>query len=157
MKYFVTVILTVLSFTVVAAVRSVVSDLSISDSADTEVSTNIVLKINASRLEQLSFSISFNSCDTNEVLVALGTDANADGDLSMDETDILFGCDCGAWYRADLRTGESVAQESNILVIGKREFDPSWDLFKVVRRGAGDIGESVFVCEERLRFFISIR
>jgi hypothetical protein len=36
MKYFATVILTVLSFTVVAAMRSVVSDLPISDSADTE-------------------------------------------------------------------------------------------------------------------------
>ena len=157
MKYFVTTLFTVLSFSVFAAERSEVADLPISDSADTEVSTNIVLKINASRLEQLSFSISFDSCDTNEVLVALGTDANADGDLSMNESDIVFGCDCGAWYRADLRTGESVAQESNILVIGKREFDPSWDLFKVVRRGAGDIDDSVFVCEERLRFFISIR
>ena len=157
MKYFITTLFTVLSFTVVAAVRSVVFDLPISDSADTEVSTNIVLKINASRLEQLSFSISFDSCDTNEVLVALGTDANADGDLSMDESDIVFGCDCGAWYRADLRTGESVAQESNILVIGKREFDPSWDLFKVVRRGAGDIGESVSLLEERIRFYICIR
>ena len=157
MKYFVTVILTVLSFTVVAAMRSVVFDLPISDSADTEVSTNIVLKINASRLEQLTFSISFDSCDTNEVLVALGTDANADGDLSMDEADILFGCDCGVWYRADLRTGESVAQESNILVIGKREFDPSWDLFKVVRRGVGDIGEAVSLSEERIRFYIYMR
>ena len=36
MKYFVTVILTVLSFSVFAAERSEVSDLSISDSADTE-------------------------------------------------------------------------------------------------------------------------
>jgi hypothetical protein len=36
MKYFVTVILTVLSFTVVAAMRSEVADLPISDSADTE-------------------------------------------------------------------------------------------------------------------------
>ena len=157
MKYFVTVILTVLSFSVFAAERSVVVDLPISDSADTEVSTNIALKVNASRLEQLMFSISFDSCDVNEVLVALGADTNADGDLSMDESDILFGCDCGAWYRADLRTGESVAQESNILVIGKREFDPSWDLFKVVRRGVGDIGESVSLSEERIRFYINIR
>ena len=36
MKYYVTVIFTVLSFTVVAAVRSVVSDLPMSDSADAE-------------------------------------------------------------------------------------------------------------------------
>ena len=157
MKYFVTVILTVLSFSVVAAMRIEVADLPISDSTDTEVSTNIALKVNASRLEQLTFSISFDFCDANEVLVALGTDTNADGDLSMDESDIVFGCDCGAWYRADLRTGESVAQESNILVIGKREFDPSWDLFKVVRRGVGDIGESVSLLEDRIRFYINIR
>ena len=157
MKYFITTLFTVLSFSVIAAERSEVADLPINDSADTEVSTNIALKVNASRLEQLTFSISFDSCDANEVLVALGTDANADGDLSMDESDIVFGCDCGAWYRADLRTGELLVQEINVFVIGKREFDPSWDLFKVVRRGAGDIGESVSLLEERIRFYINIR
>jgi hypothetical protein len=36
MKYFITTLFTVLSFTVVAAMRSVVFDLPISDSADTE-------------------------------------------------------------------------------------------------------------------------
>ena len=75
----------------------------------------------------------------------------------MSEADIVFGCDCGAWYRADLRTGETAAMTTNTLVISKREFDPSWNLAKVVRRGFGVIGESASLDEERVRFDIRIR
>jgi hypothetical protein len=57
MKYFITTLFTVLSFTVVAAMQCAVADLLISDSADTEVSTNIALKVNASRLEQMSLIV----------------------------------------------------------------------------------------------------
>ena len=39
--------------------------------ADTEVSTNVALNVNAARLERLTFSVAFESCETNEVLVAL--------------------------------------------------------------------------------------
>jgi len=80
-----------------------------------------------------------------------------DGDLSVDEADIVFGCDCGAWYRADLRTGEIETAATNAHVIGKREFDPAWNLVKVVRRGFGEIGETVSVDKERVRFDIRIR
>ena len=63
----------------------------------------------------------------------------------------------GAWYCADLRTGETTQQTTNILVIGKREFDPAWNVFKVIRRGLGEIGESVTLDEERVRFDIRVR
>ena len=125
--------------------------------ADAEVATNFPLSVNTARLEKLTIAFSLDSCVTNEVLVALGADADSDGDLSMDEADIVFGCDCGAWYRADLRTGETAVMPTNALVIGKREFDPLWNLAKVVRRGFGEIGESVSVNEERVRFDIRIR
>ena len=140
-----------------SAAKIEVSALPPSEFADTEVSTNVALNINAARLERLTFAVAFESCGTNEVLVAIGADADADGNLSMDESDIVFGCDCGAWYRADLRTGEVDVATTNALVIGKREFDPSWNLFKVIRRGLGEIGESVSVDEERVRFDIRIR
>ena len=94
---------------------------------------------------------------TFSTLRSFGADADSDGDLSVDEADVVFGCDCGAWYRADLRTGETTQQATNVLVIGKREFDPSWNLFKVVRRGLGEIGESVSADEERVKFDIRIR
>ena len=32
---------------------------------------------------------------------------------------VVFGCDCGAWYRAYLRTGETMAMPTNALVVGK--------------------------------------
>ena len=45
-------------------------------------------------------------CDRNAVpLVAIGADGDNDGDLSVDEAAIVFGCDCGEWYRTDLCTG----------------------------------------------------
>ena len=157
MKYIVTALCMAYVATAFASVRVEVSALPPGEYADTEVATNIALNVNAARLQRLTFSVAFESCETNEVLVALGADADADGDLSMDESDIVFGCDCGAWYRADLRTGEVDTATTNALVIGKREFDPSWNLFKVIRRGFGEIGESVSVDEERVRFDIRIR
>ena len=140
-----------------ASPRIEVSALPQSEYADTEVATNVALNVNAARLERLTLSVAFESCETNEVLVALGADMDGNGDLSIDEADIIFGCDCGAWYCADLRTGKTAQQTTNILVIGKREFDPSWNLFKVIRRGFGEIGESAMVDEERVRFDIRVR
>ena len=157
MKYIATVLCIVCAASVLAAARIEVSALPASECADAEVSTNIALNINAARLERLTFAVTFESCETNEVLVALGADADSDGDLSVDEADIVFGCDCGAWYRADLCTGEIETATTNALVIGKRQFDPAWNRLKVVRRGFGEIGESVGKDEERVRFDIRIR
>ena len=157
MKYIATVLCIVCAAAASAAMRVVVPQLPAGECADAEVSTNIALNINAARLQTLTLSVAFDSCVTNEVLVAIGADADLDGDLSVDEADIVFGCDCGAWYRADLRTGEIETATTNALVIGKRGFDPAWNLVKIVRRGFGEIGESVGKDEERVRFDIRIR
>ena len=111
-----------LALSAFAGTRVVVPSLPEAVRPDAEVSTNIALNVNAARLQTLTLSVEFESCVTNEVLVALGTDADLDGDLSVDEADIVFGCDCGAWYRADLRTGEIETALTNALVIGKRQF-----------------------------------
>ena len=147
-----------------AGTRIVVPSLPEAVRPDAEVSTNIALNVNAARLQTLTLSVEFESCVTNEVLVAIGADADLDGDLSVDEADIVFGCDCGEWYRTDLRTGTASTEGSdpsveatNAVVIGKREFDPAWNLVKVVRRGLGEVVESVTVDEERVRFDIRIR
>ena len=146
-----------LALSAFAGTRVVVPSLPEAVTPDAEVSTNIELNVNAARLQTLTLSVEFESCVTNEVLVAIGADADLDGDLSVDEADIVFGCDCGAWYRADLRTGEIETATTNALVIGKREFDPAWNLAKVVRRGFGEIGETLSVDVERVRFDIRIR
>ena len=91
------------------------------------------------------------------MLVAIGADCDSDGDLSLDEAALVYGYDCGAWYRADLRMGATGAADGNGLVIGKDEFDPTWNLVKAVRRGAAEMGESVSVDVEKVRFDIRIR
>ena len=153
-----------LAFSAFAGARVVVPSLPEAATPDAEVSTNIALNVDATRLQTLTFSVAFDSCETNEVLVAIGADGDNDGDLSVDEAAIVFGYDCGEWYRTDLRTGTASTEGSdppveatNAVVIGKREFDPAWNLVKVVRRGLGEIGETVEVGEERVRFDIRIR
>ena len=153
-----------LALSAFAGARVIVQSLPKVATPDAEVSTNIALNVDAARLQALTLSVAFESCETNEVLVAIGEDADNDGDLSVDETAIVFGYDCGAWYRADLSTGTASTEGSdpsveatNAVVIGKREFDPAWNLVKVVRRGLGEIGETVEVDEERVRFDIRIR
>ena len=59
-----------------ASPRIEVSALPQSEYADTEVSTNVALNVSAARLERLTFSVAFESCETNEVLVALGADTD---------------------------------------------------------------------------------
>jgi len=157
MKFAVAVIFAFLAFSAFAGARVVVPPLPKAVTPDAEVSTNIELNVNAARLQTLTLSVEFESCVTNEVLVAIGADADLDGDLSVDEADIVFGCDCSAWYRADLHMGEVETEVTNALVIGKREFDPAWNLVKIVRRGFGEISETVSVDEERVRFDIRIR
>ena len=146
-----------LALSAFAGARVVVPSLPEAATPDAEVSTNIALNVVATRLQTLTLSVAFDTCETNEVTVALGADGDNDGDLSVDEAAIVFGCDCGAWYRADLRAGEVETAATNALVIGKREFDPAWNLVKVVRRGFGEISETVGVDEERVRFDIRIR
>ena len=157
MKHLLIVLCLGLALAVHASARIVVPSLPEAVRPDAEVSTNIALNINAARLQTLTLSVEFDSCVTNEVLIALGADADSDGDLTIDEADIVFGCDCGAWYRVDLRTGEVETATTNALVIGKREFDPAWNRVKVVRRGFGEIDENVIVDKERVRFDIRIR
>ena len=140
-----------------AGARVVVPQLPEAATPDAEVSTNIALNADAARLQTLTLSVAFDSCETNEVLVAIGADGDNDGDLSFDEAAIVFGCDCGAWYRADLRTGEVESVATNALVIGKGQFVPAWNRLKVVRRGFGEIGETVEVDEEHVRFDIRVR
>ena len=124
---------------------------------DTEAATNVPVVVNMERLKTWTASISIESCQTNEVLIALGCDADADGDLSLDEADLLFGCDCGSWYRADLCTGETFAASTNALTIGRSAFSPSWNMAKFIRRGGGESIAAFSLEAENTRFDITIR
>ena len=66
-----------------------------SEYADTEVSTNIPFEVSFDAMSRMNFSISLEASPSNCVEVSIGTDANGDGDLSLDEADQTFGYNCG--------------------------------------------------------------
>ena len=124
---------------------------------DTEVSTNVTLHVNVERLVSFTLSIHAEEGATSEVLVAVGHDADEDGDLSFGETAFVFGRDCGSGYLVNY-TSESVSVDvGDSITIVRSDFDPAWNLAKVVKRGAGAIGETVTETVQNQRFYINIR
>ena len=133
-----------------------------SEFADTEVSTNIPIRVSLKRLEWLRFALELAPTATNDIEVLVGHDADADGNLSVEESDIAFGYDCGNWF---VREGENLQVEDcpaggraqRELSIHYKDFAPGWDLVKVVRRGLSAADESVSLVEERKHFMIFVR
>ncbi len=65
--------------------------------ADTEVVTNVPFSVAMERAGDFSFSLSFNGTSSNNVEVAFGIDSNANGVLSVEETEMTIAWDCGEW------------------------------------------------------------
>ena len=125
---------------------------------DTEVVTNIPLRVNAERLDVFSLKLEIDGAGTeSEVLVAVGHDADEDGDLSFEETAFVFGCDCGERYLVNHRSGRVFTGMGDTVAINHRYFDPAWNLAKIVKRGEGAVGETVTEIVENKRFSIRIR
>ena len=131
---------------------------------NTEVATNVAVRIDAERLESVDFVFSLAASPTNCVSVAVGADADGNGNLSLEEADFTFGWDCGAWFFADSETGEVATTEeagsgtvSHVFTIGRRGIRPGWNLAKVVRRGLGDFDVSVVRDERHLKFLMIVR
>ena len=55
---------------------------------------------------------------SNNVEVAIGCDANGDGHLSLDESGLTVGYDCGEWFvrsaEKDAVTSEAVSDAGNL-------------------------------------------
>ena len=124
---------------------------------DTEVSTNVALNVQHDGNMRFSISIDAASCTSNEVLVAVGCDADSDGDLSPGEAALVYGIENGVRYFVDLESGTVSADAPATVTIRSRNFDPAWNMAKVVKRGLGDIGETVTTTVERGCFAIRIR
>ena len=135
-----------------------------SEYADTEVSTNIPIRVNLERLDRMRFALELSPTATNDIEVLIGHDADTNGVLSVGESRIAFGYDCGNWF---VREGEEVRAETYIcseqmyvrreLAIRYKDFAPDWDLVKVVLRGLSASEESVSLVEERKRFVLFVR
>jgi len=124
---------------------------------NTEVSTNLPLHVRAERLREFCLTLNAVNCASNEVLVAVGCDADDDGDLSFDETAFVFGCDCGESYFVDYVSGTVADDVGETVVVGWRSFDPGWNMAKVVKRGEGAVGETVVEEVLNKRFGMTIR
>ena len=62
---------------------------------DTEVSTNFSFAVDAVANRRLVFTLELQATPSNNVEVAIGCDTNCDGHLSLDESELTVGYDCG--------------------------------------------------------------
>ena len=154
----------ILIFITESSLGMVVSALPLSEFADTEVSTNFTFAVNESGGRRLVFSLGLDATTTNNVEIAIGHDADEDGLLSLDETALAVGYDCGEWFvRSAANDSVTYADVANsgtfrrVYEIRSRLVDPSWNLVKVTRRGWGVASESVGVELKQHGFGLTIQ
>ena len=127
------------------------------EAPDPEVATNLALRTMPRHLAAVVFQIDCDANPTHEIALALGTDADADGDLSFEETSLIFGNDCGSFYLADLDAGQVDTVATNALVLARRDWNFGWNLLKIVKRGAGDFAPVLTEATTFSPFVIRIR
>ena len=135
-----------------------------SEYADTEVSTNIPFEVSFDTMSRVNFSLSLDASPTNGVEVAIGTDADGDGNLSLDEADFTVGYRCGKWFRRDAAAddetetaGPCPGRAERVFTLKRRKLDPAWNLVRVTRRGVAEIGEVVLVEGKKPGFAVEVR
>ena len=141
-----------------------ISFLPASDFPDTEVSTNFSFAVAAVPSHRLVFSLEFQSSASNNVEVAIGRDANEDGELSLDEASLAVGYDCGEWFvrsaANDSVLCETLLHEGwvrRVYEVRSRNIDPAWNLARVTRRGRGASNENVTVEMRQTGFGITLQ
>ena len=152
-------------FLPVAAFAVTVEPLPPSECADTEVSTNMAFTVDRSAMTRIEFTVALDATRTNNVEVAIGTDANGDGDLSVEESAHVFGYDCGKWFERNREGAGSIGTECPTLsariektfVLKRRQLDTAWNLVKVTRRGCGATCELVKAEGRRPGFMLEVR
>ena len=66
--------------------------------ADTETTTNVAFAAGIPYSGKFALALECLATPSNNVQVAFGTDADANGVLDLEETELLTGWDCGAWF-----------------------------------------------------------
>ena len=145
-----------------------VSELPSSEYADTEVSTNIAFVVDRSAMTRIEFTVALDATPTNNVEVAIGTDGNGDGNLSVEESAYVFGYDCGTWFCRDRDKNRiedtSVDLDlrprprlSHTFILKRQKLDTDWNTVKVTRRGGGASCELVKAEGRRPGFMLEVR
>ena len=76
--------------------------------ADVEATTNVSFMAWQENAGRFTFSLTCRATPTNNVQAAFGTDADGDGVLSLEESDLVVGWDCGEWFVQNGFDGERV-------------------------------------------------
>ena len=97
----------------VAAFAVTVEPLPPSEYADTEISTNIAFVVDRTEMTRIEFTVALDATPTNNVEVAIGTDGNGDGNLSVEEAAYTFGYDCGKWFERSQSKSEVEVEQWN--------------------------------------------
>ena len=132
--------------------------------ADTEVSTNIVFVVERPAMTRIEFTVALDATPTNNVEVAIGTDENGDGNLSVEESAYAFGYDCGTWFARSAGLeglgsleGLGGGRVEKTFVLKRRQLDTAWNLVKVTRRGCGAACELVEAKGRKPGFKLEVR
>ena len=160
----------ILSCCLFAALNATVGELPPCDYADTECSTNLPFAVDFREMSRFVFDLSLDASPSNTVEVAIGTDANGDGNLSVEESAYAFGYDCGTWFcrdtaknRLDALATLPVAALSptnrieRSFVLSRHKVNAAWNLAKVSRRGSAPICECTSVRGRLQGLRISVR
>ena len=162
MKFAAIVIFALCSASALAAAWVVVPQLPEAVRPLAEVETNVVFSVGVPGDNLWKLSIDLDASTSNCVEVVIGTDADEDGALGIDEGEFSVGWSCGEWFWRDRRgggTGRVVDGEgarrldwtlrlsegkSARSVVGNvfsgavdpTCFNPAWNMIRVVSRGA---------------------
>ncbi len=88
--------------------------------ADSEVTTNIPVNVFRSDVRGLDVSVELCATPSNDVQVAFGRDADGDGVLAPEETDLVLGWDCGRWFAEEAAAGARIFAEDEAPAAGNR-------------------------------------
>ena len=141
-----------------------ISPLPESPYADTEVTTNIAFNTNRGDVKEFELEFTLDCTLSNSVQVALGIDADRDGELSFAETGAVLGWRNGRYFIEDGENGKRyehpVESESRIgievftvTVRTKR----GGNLMKITRRGRDMPSEWIRCKLDYSGFYIAIR
>ena len=142
--------------------------LGVSEFADTEVTTNVVF--DAASRDELRLKVECEGSMSNNVQVALGRDVNENGILDLEEAELVFGWDCGAWrvackggfssmqaddgscsselrVRCKTGVGTLFLSDGRHLTLPTHEgnFSPMWNMLRATKRGYNSMPEAISV------------
>ena len=92
----------------------VVPPVPVPEFADTEVATNIAVRVSDEQAQEIGMSFALHGASTSNCLqVAFGRDADGDGVLGVNETEILFGWRNDRYFAENMADGVRVEEAAN--------------------------------------------